>query len=50
MKRKSIRKQAIVIAKLREEAWEVGSRIKGIDASSSEIACRPEVFAQAFRF
>ena len=50
LKRKSIRKQAVVIAKLREEAWEVGSRIKGIDASSSEIACRPEVFAQAFRF
>ena len=26
------------------------ARIKGIDAASPEIWCRPEVFAQAFRF
>lgn len=49
-KRISVKKQANVIARLREEAWDVGCRIKGIDASSSEISCRPEVFAQAFRF
>lgn len=49
-KRISVKKQANVIATLREKAWNVGSRIKGIDASSSEISCRPEVFAQAYRF
>lgn len=49
-KRISVKKQANVIAKLREKIWSVGSRIKGIDASSSEISCRPEVFAQAYRF
>ena len=26
------------------------SRIRGIDAASTEIGCRPEVFAQAFRY
>lgn len=49
-KRKSIKRQANVLAKIREEAWDVGQRIKGIDASASEISCRPEVFAQAYRF
>lgn len=49
-KRRDIKRQANVIAKIREEAWDVGSRIKGIDASASEISCRPEVFAQAYRF
>lgn len=28
----------------------VSDRVVGIDAANSEIACRPEVFAQAFRF
>ena len=28
----------------------VADRVVGIDAANSEIACRPEVFAQAFRF
>lgn len=49
-KRLSVKKQANVIAKLREDAWSVGCRIRGIDASSAEILCRPEVFAQAYRF
>lgn len=49
-KRNSIRVQANVIANLREQAWNVGRRIRGIDASSAEITCRPEVFAQAYRF
>lgn len=49
-KRHSVKKQANIIAGLREEAWNVARRIKGIDASSAEISCRPEVFAQAFRF
>ena len=28
----------------------IADRVVGIDAANSEIACRPEVFAQAFRF
>lgn len=28
----------------------VADRVVGVDAANSEIACRPEVFAQAFRF
>ncbi|WP_456314818.1 hypothetical protein [Pseudomonas shirazensis] len=47
--RETIRKNALSIITLREND-DVGSRIKGIDAASSEIAARPEAFAQAFRY
>lgn len=49
-KRRLIEKQANAIAGLREKYPFVGRRILGIDAASSEIGCRPEVFAQAFRY
>lgn len=43
-------KQAKSIAALLEKGEEVGGKIRGIDACSSEIHCRPEVFAQVFRY
>lgn len=49
-KRQQVRRQAEGIAELREKYPEEGKRILGIDACSNEIGCRPEVFAQAFRF
>lgn len=49
-KRESIKYQALSLAAIREEECEEAKRIMGIDASSSEIPCRPEVFAHAFRF
>lgn len=36
--------------KWRDNAAACLQRIRGIDAASSEIGCRPEVFAQAFRY
>jgi len=49
-KRNEVKKQAMAIAELRESGAAEAARIRGIDASSTEIWCRPEVFAQAFRF
>lgn len=49
-KRCQVERQARAIAQLREEGLPEAGRIRGIDASSSEIVCRPEVFAQAFRY
>lgn len=48
--RRNVRKQAIMLAGLRERINPVVKRVFGIDACSDEIGCRPEVFAQAFRF
>lgn len=48
--RKKVKKQANGIYFLRAKYVEQASRIRGIDACSPEIGCRPEVFAQAFRF
>ena len=45
-----MRKQAHAILEFRRRYEKLGQRIRGIDASSEEIVCRPEVFAQAFRF
>ncbi len=50
MKRREVRQQAQAIAALRESGTMEATRVKGIDACSPEIWCRPEVFAQAFRF
>lgn len=54
--RKQVKEQAQGIYELRN-SLEINSqgvfyadRIVGIDAANSEIACRPEVFAQAFRY
>jgi len=49
-KRQEVKRQAEVIAALRSGLCKEGKRILGIDAASSEIGCRPEVFAQAFRY
>lgn len=48
--RKTVKVQAQAFAKMREDYPETASRILGIDACNAEISCRPEVFAQAFRF
>ena len=49
-KRDEVKKQALAIAALRESGAVEAGRIRGIDACSPEIWCRPEVFAQAFRY
>lgn len=49
-KRQDMRHQAKAIAELRDSMCEAATRVRGIDAASEEILCRPEVFAQAFRF
>lgn len=49
VRRKSAR-QAKSMAALLEKRMEINTHIKGIDACSSELACRPEVFGQVFRY
>lgn len=44
------RKQSRSICALLEKNTGVNEKIRGIDACSSEINCRPEVFGQAFRY
>lgn len=48
--RKSSARQARSIVALLEKNTEFNRKLKGIDACSSEIACRPEVFGQVFRY
>lgn len=48
--REEIYEQALAIAEFRESQSEVVEKIVGIDAANSELLCRPEVMAQAFRF
>ncbi len=48
--RKEIKREAMAIVNLRQQNSSTAMRIYGIDAASSEIACRPEVFAQSFRY
>jgi adenosine deaminase len=49
--RMNVHKQAEAIFQLRTDYSEpTRERVIGIDAANSEIACRPEVFAQAFRY
>lgn len=50
LKRKKIENQAYALAKFREMHPKIAERVRGIDACSSEIGCRPEVFAQSFIF
>lgn len=49
-KRQEVMEQSLAIAELREAGANEAKRIRGIDACSPEIVCRPEVFAQAFRY
>lgn len=48
--RNSIRIKSESIAKLLMSNTCVNKRIRGIDACANEVNCRPEVFAQCFRF
>lgn len=48
--RKKIQRLAQNISDGLEASEYLRSRIRGIDAASHEIGCRPEVFAQAFRY
>lgn len=49
-KRKEMEDRAKAIVSFRRNHPEYACRILGIDACSSEIGCRPEIFASAFRF
>lgn len=46
----SAKKTAHALIGLRETYPETAMRIRGIDAASNEIGCRPEVFAEVFRY
>jgi len=48
--RETVKKQAKEIIDLRNKYPGFAQLVRGIDAASSEIAARPEAFAQAFRF
>ena len=48
--RESVRQQAIALASALSNSDYFCHRIRGIDACSNEIGCRPEVFSVAFRF
>lgn len=48
--RQKVKKQAIALFDYRNKGYISSSRVVGVDAANSEIKCRPEVFAQAFRF
>lgn len=47
--RKNVQRIAEEIIRFREEYPEQAGRLVGIDASSQEIGCRPEVFGKVFR-
>lgn len=49
-KRAQVKRQAYALFEFRERYGDTAQRIRGIDAASEEIGCRPEVFAQAFRY
>ena len=48
--RNQIERQSKMIAACLERSSYLCSRIRGIDAASHEIGCRPEIFATSFRF
>ena len=48
--RQAAEKRAKALVELRDNYPRYSERIRGIDAASQEILCRPEVFAQVFRF
>lgn len=49
-KRLEVKRQATALFNFRAKYGDIAQRIRGIDAASEEIGCRPEVFAQAFRY
>lgn len=48
--RESIKQQAMAVWNFRNSGSSMVYRLVGIDAANSEIFCRPEVFATAFRY
>lgn len=48
--RTEVKQQALALNRLRKTMSPVKERIVGIDAASSEIGFRPEIFAQAYRY
>lgn len=48
--RQQVKKQTLAIARVRDYNNRYARRIVGVDAANTEIGCRPEVFAQAFRY
>lgn len=48
--RKAVKTQAVALADALSRSSYLCSRIRGIDACSNEVVCRPEVFANAFRY
>ena len=48
--RGDVRKKAMAICQFRMKYGNLKERLVGVDAASAEIGCRPEVFAQAFRY
>lgn len=48
--RKYVKEQAMAINLMRRQISDAKERIVGIDAASSEIGYRPEIFAHAFRY
>lgn len=49
VRRRSARQAKSIVALL-EKRTEINDHIKGIDACSSELVCRPEAFGQVFRY
>lgn len=50
MLRKYVKEQAMAINLMRRHISDAKERVVGIDAASSEIGYRPEIFAHAFRY
>ena len=48
--RESAKLSAVALSKALEKSSYLCSRVRGIDAASFEIGCRPETFATAFRY
>jgi len=45
-----VKNQSMAIINLREKKYDLSSKLRGIDAASSEFAAKPEIFSQSFRF
>lgn len=48
--RRDLKKQTLTTFNLKCRYPSIGNQIVGIDAANTEFGCRPEVFAQAYRF
>lgn len=48
--RRTVRGQAVSLARALSGSRALCRRVRGIDAASNEVLCPPEVFSQAFRF